>query len=124
MRSMLLALSCLAVGALGALGYSHYLGEGKQLAELQAELSAANANLAKVTQNNQQAKSETDAMSTQIQQLTSTKEDLKKQLDELKSATPETAATPSAANPFAGMSGMMKARMVQHVQEQLLLLKL
>ena len=50
MRSVLLALSCLVVGVLGALGYSHYLGEGKQLAELQDDLSAAKTSLAKVTQ--------------------------------------------------------------------------
>ena len=42
MRSIILAaMSCLTIGVLGALGYSHYLGEGKQLAELQDELSAA-----------------------------------------------------------------------------------
>jgi len=122
MRSILLALSCLALGVLGALGYSHYLGEGKQLAELQDELSAAHTNLAKVTQESQQAKSETDAMSAQIQQLTSTKEDLTRQVDELKSAS-SAAPAPSAPNPMAGMAGMMKAGMAQHDQEQLLLLE-
>ena len=122
MRSLLLALSCLAVGVLGALGYSHYLGEGKQLVELQADLSDAKTNLAKVTQDSQQARSETQAMSAQIQQLTSTKEDLKKQLDDLKSASPG-AVAPAAANPLAGMAGMMKVGMAQHYQEQLTLLK-
>jgi hypothetical protein len=120
--SLLVALTCLATGVLGALGYSHYLGEGKQLADLQDELSAANASLAKVTQESRQAKSETDAMSAQIQQLTSTKENLTHQLDALKSAAPE-AAAPSAPNPMAGMAGMMKAGMAQHEQQQLLLLK-
>ncbi len=57
MRNIILVgLGCLAVGVLGALGYSHYLGEGKQLAELQDELSSANADLAKATQDTQQAK--------------------------------------------------------------------
>ena len=78
MRSLLLALSCLAVGVLGALGYSHYLGEGKQLADLQDQLNTANASLTKVTQDSQQAKSETASMSAQIQQLISTKQDLQK----------------------------------------------
>jgi len=122
MRSILLALACLAVGVLGALGYSHYLGEGKQLAEVQDDLSTAQTKLAKLAQENQQAKSETDAMTAQIQQLTATKEDLKKQVDELKSSSTAAAATPSA-NSMSGMAGMMKAGMTQHYQEQLLLLK-
>ena len=116
---MLPALSCLAVGALGALGYSHYLGEGRQLAELRDELSAAKTSLAKVAQDSQQARSETDAMSAQIQQLTSTKEDLKKQLDELKSASPE-ATAPTAPNP---MAGMIKAQLAQMSDQKFLLLK-
>ena len=115
MRSLLLSFSCLVIGALGALGYSHYFGEGKQLADLQDELSAAKTN-------SQQAKSQTVAMSAQIQQLTSTKEDLKKQLNDLKGASPDTVAPP-ASNPMAGMDGMMKAGMAQHYEEQLLLLK-
>jgi hypothetical protein len=119
---MLLAMTCLAIGVLGALGYSHYLGEGKQLAELQDELSAAKTSLAKVAQDSQQAKGETDAMSAQIQQLISTKEDLKKQLDELKSAAPA-APAPPAPNPMANMVGMMKAGAAQQHQERLLLLK-
>jgi hypothetical protein len=120
MRSLLLAVSCLVVGGLGALGYSHYLGEGKQLADLQAELSTAKTSLATVTHDNQQATSETEAMSAQIQQLTASKEDLKKQVDELKSAS---AAATAPTNPMAGMAGMMKAGMAQHNQEQLILLK-
>ena len=119
MRNLLLALSCLAMGALGAFGYSHYLGEGKQLAELQADLSAANTNLAKVSRQAGQAKSETDAMSAQIQQLTSTKEDLKKQVDTLKSASPA-APAPPAPNPLAGM---MKATFAHQFEQKLLLLK-
>jgi chromosome segregation ATPase len=122
MRSVLTALLCLAIGVLGALGYSHYLGEGKQLADIQAELNTAKTSLAKATQESSQAKSETDSMSAQIQQLSSTKEELKKQLEELKGASPA-AATTSAPNPMAGMAGMMKAGMAEHYQQQLLLLK-
>jgi cell division septum initiation protein DivIVA len=120
MRSILLALSCLVVGVLGALGYSHYLGEGKQLADLQAELDTANAKLAKVTQDSKEAKSETDAMSAQIQQLTSTKDDLQKQVDDLKTSSP---AAPTPANPMVGMAGMMKVGMAQHYEEELLMLE-
>ena len=120
MRSILLAFSCLAVGVLGALGYSHYLGEGKQLADLQAELDNANAKLAKVTQDSKEAKSETDAMSAQIEQLTSTKDDLQKQVDDLKTSSP---AAPTPTNPLAGMAGMMKVGMAQHYEEELLMLE-
>jgi hypothetical protein len=122
MKSLLLALACLAIGGLGALGYSHYLGEGKQLAELQDELNAANASLAKVTQDSQQAKSETDAMSAQIQQLTSTKEDLTHQMADLKS-TSAAAAAPPAPNPMAGMAGVMKTALANQYETKLLLLK-
>jgi len=122
MRSLLLALSCLAVGALGALGYSHYLGEGKQLADLQDQLDAAKASLAKVTQESQQAKSETDSMSAQIQQLISTKQDLQKQVDDLKTAStaPAPAAVPVQS---AGMANIMEAGLAQHIEQELLLLK-
>jgi len=122
MKSLLLALACLAIGGLGALGYSHYLGEGKQLAELQDELNTANANLAKATQDSQQARSEADSMSSQIQQLISTKDDLKKQVDELKSAS-AAAAAPPAPSPLAGMSGVMKTAVANQYETKLLLLK-
>jgi len=121
MRTLLLAVSCLALGVLGALGYSHFLGEGRQLAELQAELDASNARLNQVTQASQQAKSETSAMSAQIEQLTSSKADLQKQVDDLKSGASPNA--PAQANPMAGMAGLMKAGMAQHEEEQLLLLE-
>jgi len=120
MRSLLLCtVAGLAIGAIGALGYSHFLGEGKQLVDLQAELSKESASLAKVTQESQQAKTETDAMSAQIQQLTATKEDLKKQLDEVKSASAAAPASP-AANP---MTDLVKAQMARQYETKLLLLK-
>jgi len=87
------------VGVLAAFGYSHYLGEGKQLAETQAELSAAKDNLAKLTQEGQKAKSETDAMSTQIQQLTATKADLQHQLDTAKAAPASRSILPTEGTP-------------------------
>jgi len=118
---VLVGLACLAVGILGALGYSHCLGEGKQLAELQAELDASNAKLHKVTQASQQAKSETDAMSAQIQQLTSTKEDLTHQLDALKNAAPTALAT--SAPSTSPMAAVVKAQFAQMNEQKLLLLK-
>ena len=121
MRTILQALSYLAV-ILGALGYSHYFGEGRQLADLQAEVDVYKSKLDKATQAGQQAKSETDAMSAQIQQLTSTKDDLQKQVDDLKSNSPSAPAS-GPANPMVGMAGMMKAGMAQHYEEQLLMLE-
>ena len=122
MRNILIALVCLAVGALGALGYSHYLGEGKQLADLQDQLATANTNLAKASTDMKLAKRESEALSAQVQQLTSTKDDLKKQLDEAKSAAPAAAGPATAANPFANMGGMMKAVMAQQSESRLQLL--
>ena len=124
MRSLLLAtLAGLLVGAVGALGYSHYLGEGKQLADLQDQLRAANSSLAKVTQESRESKSETTALSAQVQQLTATKDDLKKQVEELKTSATATSAPAAVPNPLAGMAGIMKTAMAQHTQEQLLLLE-
>ena len=54
--------------------------------------------------------------------MTATKEDLNKQVDELKSAS-AAAPAPAASNPMANMAGLMKAGMAQHEQEQLLLLE-
>jgi hypothetical protein len=122
--SLLIGLACLILGILGAFGYSHYLGEGKQLAQVQADLSAAQASITKLAADALQAKSETDSMSAQIQQLTATKDDLTKQVALLKSAPPTAPATdPAPANPMAGMAGFMKTAMEQHTQQQLLLLK-
>ncbi len=125
MKSALLAAGCLMVGILGALGYSHYLGEGRQVAELQAALDDSTARLAKASQVTAQAKSETDAMSAQIQQLTSTKEDLTKQVDDLKSgASPATPATDVPGIPSAGsMAGLVKSQIENRNATRLQLLK-
>jgi hypothetical protein len=122
MRIALVALVSLVVGALLALGYDHYLGEGKQLADTQGQLDASTASLTKVKADTQEAKSETDALSDQVKQLTATKDDLQHQLDQLKS----TSTAPAPAFPGMGsnsMASMMKAGMAQHRQEQLLLLE-
>ena len=106
--------------AFGALAYSHYLGDGAELAQTQADLYTAKASLAKAMQDSQQTKVETEAMSAQIQQLTASKDALKKQVDELQTSAP---AATAPANPLAGMAGIMKAGMAQHTEEQLLLLE-
>jgi len=120
MRNALLGiLAGLAIGGVSSFAYEHYLGEGSELAQAQTDLASANAALAKIKENDQQLKSEIDATSAQIQQLSSTKEDLKRQLNELKSTSTAT-TTPPASN---SMADMMKAGMAQHEEQQLLLLK-
>jgi hypothetical protein len=122
MRTALLAVVCLAVGILGTFGYSHYLGEGKQLADVQADLDSTKADLAKATQASHDAKSETDAMSAQIQQLTTTKQDLTHQLDALK--TPAAPPVPAFTLPNAGsMAGIVKEQTENRYRTQMLLLK-
>jgi hypothetical protein len=121
MRGILLAVVGLLLGALGALGYSHYLGEGKQLADAQAALADAQASLMKAASDAKQAKTESKALSDQVNQLTASKDDLQKQLDAAKT----TAAAPApAANPFGKMGGMMKAALAGKTESQLLMLKM
>ena len=116
MRSALLGLLGLAFGVLGALGYSHYLGEGKQLADVQDQLSKATANLTKATEDTKAAKQESDAMTAQIQQLSSTNEKLKQQVASAAQA-PAPAAAP--ANPFANMGGVIKEYMAKQSEAKL-----
>jgi hypothetical protein len=119
MRTILLSIACLVIGIAGTFAYSHYLGEGKQLAELENQLSLANSGLAKATQDAQKEKSEVDATSAQIQQLTATKVDLQHQLDAAKTA-PVDASAPVVANP---MAAMMKTVMDQQDKQKLQLLE-
>jgi len=121
MRTILVAVGCLIFGVAGALAYSHFLGEGSELAALQDQLAKSKADLDKAAQEKVAAKKETDAMSDQIQQLSASKDELKKQVTQLQSEAPATtAATTPAANP---MAGMIKAGMKHHLDEQLMLLK-
>jgi chromosome segregation ATPase len=118
-RTALIAMAALVVGILGALGYSHFLGEGLALANLQDDLGKTKADLASAKQEIRMAKSEHDAMSAQIQQLDSTKEDLQRQLDDAKGPAAASTDGAPAANP---MSAMIKANLTQQYQEKLDLL--
>lgn len=119
MRNLILvAVASLAIGSLSALAYSHFLGDGHQVAQVQSELDSANSSLAKNTQDAQQLKSETDAMTAQIQELSAKNDELKHQVVELKKAANSNASTAPAANP---MANMIKAQM-SHMQAQKLLL--
>ena len=119
MKSALLAVGCLLAGALIAFGYSHYLGEGKQLADLQVEVRDQAMALSAAQKEGEKAKSETEAMSAQIQQLTATKADLQKQVEDLKSA-----AAPSQAVPMppgfssSSMAAIVKAQMASRKEEK------
>ena len=106
----------MAIGTLGTFAYEYYLGEEPKLAQTQADLADAIAKITTLKESDQQLKSQADAESTEIQQLTSTNEDLKKQLDEAKSAS-----VVSVPNP-ADVLGIMKSGEAQQHQERLLLL--
>jgi len=121
MKSALLAVGCLLAGALVSFGYSHYLGEGKQLADLQLEVSDKAMALATAQKETQAAKSETDVMSAQIQQLTATKQDLQHQVDDLKSAAAAPVAPAMPALPgfnSASMAGIVKAQIANRNKEK------
>jgi Spy/CpxP family protein refolding chaperone len=110
MRNAILGtLAGLAIGTVSALAYSHYLGDGKLLADLQSQLDAANASLAKLSQDKKQLTSETTGVSDQVDQLVASNEDLKRQLDEAKKAPPVVTAPPVNPMTLAGiMAGMFR----------------
>lgn len=111
MRNAILGtIAGLAIGTVGALAYSHYLGDGKLLDDVQAQLDAANASLAKITKDKQQLAKGTTGASDEVDQLQASNADLKKQLDDLKNAEPAAPTNP-AMNPAAlarMMMGMMR----------------
>jgi chromosome segregation ATPase len=120
MRGILLGvLGGLVIGSSGMYAYEHYLGDGQQLVQTQAQLDSANASLTKNTQDSQELKSETAALSDQVQQLSSKNDDLKNQVEELKQNSTTGGAAP-AANP---MANMMQAGLEQQFRQKLLVLK-
>ena len=99
------------LGTIGALAYTHIVAD-QQLAELQAQLDAANAKLTKTNQDRQQLASETSSVSDQIDALQASNDDLKKQLSEAKAAAAVTEVAPAPEiNPLTlgeMMRGMMR----------------
>ncbi len=111
MRNTLLgSLAGLVVGVLGMAAYQHFMG---QEMALQAALDSANTNLAAMKQSNEKFKSGGDALAAQLHQLTSSNDDLKRQVDELK----KTSTVASAPDPKREM--MIK----EGIDQQLLLYK-
>jgi len=99
-KAILGVIAGLIIGTLGALAYSHYLND-ERLAELQSELDAAKAQLAKDARDKQAMAKETASVSDQIDQLQATNDDLKKQLTNIKGTAP--AASGAPVNPMALM---------------------
>lgn len=112
MRLAISVLAALIVGILGTLAYSNYLGDGQALANLQDDLNKTKADLAAAKHENNQAKTEKATMAVQIQQLSSTRDDLQKQLDEAKAP----AADNAQPNP---MDAMLKVVMKQQHEQKL-----
>ena len=114
-------LAGLAVGVLGTFAYNTYLGDGQKLAQAETELADAKTTLVKSSQGTEQLKSESDALSTQVQQLTAHNTELKHQVDELKASS--VASQAPAASDLNPMANIIKAQTKQRYQEKLLLLK-
>jgi hypothetical protein len=103
----------LLVGTAGALAYSHYLGDGSLLADLQAQLDSANAKLAQSETDRKFLAEQNKSSSDQLDQLVSSNEQLKKQL--ASGAPTNSAPTPAvlgipAITPdvIRGFMGMMR----------------
>jgi len=124
MRNALLGtFAGLVIGTVSALAYSHYLGDGKLLANLQAQLDAANASLAKAAQEKQRMAKETASISDQVDHLLAANDDLKHQMDGAqKPTTPAVAAPPINPVTLAGMvAGMFRGGGFQTQQRMFLL---
>jgi hypothetical protein len=100
----------LFMGTVVALAYSHYLGDGSLVADLQAKLDEANADLANLKSAKVQMARQTSGASEEVQDLTSQNDDLRKQLDAAKGAPSAAPAEPPVSiNTLAGlMMGMMR----------------
>jgi hypothetical protein len=119
MRGILLGVLGVVIGVSTTFAYEHFLGDGRQLLQAKVQLAVSDARLNLNTQDSRQLKSETEALSAQVQQLSSSNDDLKHQVEELKKTSTANAPAP-AANP---MAGMMKVGMEQQYQQTLLMLK-
>jgi len=115
----------LLLGTVGALAYSHYLGDGALLADLQAKLDAANASLAKVSDDKKQLAQETTGVSDQVDALQASNAELKKQLADLKSGAPAPAPADTQQPNLAAVARMMfgAIRGMNNPQQRMLLLK-
>ena len=122
-NSILGAMAGLLVGTIGALAYSHFTSDSA-LADLQAKLDAANADLAKSIADKGLLAKEASGDSSQVDELQASNKELKTQLDAAKAGTPVAAPPPAQINPvmLAGMvMGMMRGGGMQPQQHLFLL---
>ncbi len=122
MRGAIFGVAGLILGALGALGYSHYLGEGKQLADQQGQLTKLQSDLASAKNTSSLSKSENDALTAQVQQLITTKDDLQKKVD---SGQGTSGSSPMLPGGISGsdMAGLVKAQIGQMNDQKLRMLE-
>ena len=107
MRNILLgAVAGLLLGTVGALAYSHYLGDGSLLADLQARLDAANAALAKTEQTRKVLASESTSLTAQVDQLQKSNEELKQTASA--APAPTAAPPPPTGGDLGALAGVMR----------------
>ena len=110
MRNVILGtVAGLLVGSMGALAYSHYLGDGSLVSDLQAKLDEANSDLAALKKAKVQLTRQSSGDTEQVQELTAANDDLRRQLDQAKGGAPAPAEPQLNMNTLAGlMMGMMR----------------
>jgi hypothetical protein len=122
MRAAILGLAGLIAGALAALGYSHYLGEGQQLSDLQGQIAKLQSDLASAKNTSVLAKRENDALADQVQQLIASKSKLEKQASDGTNAPGVTIPLPQGFN-SSDMAGIMKQQLAQMNDQKLRMLE-
>ncbi len=122
MRNLLLGLVAgLVLGAVSTWGYETYLDKGPELTKTQTDLDSVRTSLDATKQRDKELKSETEAISAEVQQLTTRNVELKRQLDDLKgSSVAGNAVGTEAPNP---MAGFIKEFGAQQQNQKFLLLK-
>jgi len=118
MRGAIFGLAGLIVGALAALGYSHFVGEGRQAADLQDQVAKLQADLASAKNTTVLAKQENTALADQVQQLIASKNKLEKQANDETNAPGITMPVPQGFS-SSDMAGIMKQQLAQMNDEKL-----
>ncbi len=116
-------LVCLVLGAAGAMAYSHFLGEGRVLVDLQMRFDELQASLDKVRQHDRQSQQETTALTAQVQQLSASKDTLQKQVDDLKTQGAPPADIMPKGLPANFMTNILKSHLDQQRDQRFQMLK-
>ena len=90
----------LIIGTAGALAYNHFAGDGSTLADLQAQLDAANAKLAKAEADKKFLKEQNNSETEQLNQILASNDPTKKPADATGDAPAAPAAPTAAPSPF------------------------